>query len=150
MFHLRSFLAAALLLFCTSLLAQTTGDLEGKVVDSTGAALPGVTIEARSPALQGTRGVSTGFDGAYRFAVLPPGDYTVTFKLEGLAPETRKNVTVSLGKDTSLDVTMKAAAMSAEIVVSAAAPVLDTSSTTLGTNLNTRTIETLPTGRNRS
>src|SRR6266550_7410367 len=148
MFRLRSFLAAALLLLCTSLLAQTTGDLEGKVTDSTGAALPGVTIEARSRALQGARSVSTGFDGTYRFALLPPGDYNVTFKLEGLAPETRKNVTVSLGKDTSLDVTMKPAAMSAEIVVSAAAPVLDTSSTTLGTNLNTRTIETLPTGRN--
>src|SRR6266550_1665234 len=148
MFRLRLFLAAAFLLACTPLVAQTTGDLEGKVTDSTGAALPGVTIEARSRALQGTRSVSTGFDGTYRFALLPPGDYTVTFKLEGLAPETRKNVTVSLGKDTSLDVTMKPAAMSAEISVSAAAPVLDTTSTTLGTNLNTRAIETLPSGRN--
>src|SRR6266550_6472824 len=148
MFRLRLFLAAAFLLSCVPLVAQTTGDLEGKVTDSTGAALPGVTIEARSRALQGARSVSTGFDGTYRFALLPPGDYNVTFKLEGLAPETRKNVTVSLGKDTSLDVTMKPAAMSAEIVVSAAAPVLDTSSTTLGTNLNTRTIETLPSGRN--
>src|SRR5205085_8046579 len=79
------------LVTCTPLLAQTTGNLEGKVTDSTGGALPGVTIEAKSPALQGTRTVSTIGDGTYRFALLPPGDYAVTFRLEGLAPETRKN-----------------------------------------------------------
>jgi hypothetical protein len=54
---------------------------------------------------------------------------------------------VSLGKDTSFDVSMRPVA-SAEISVSAAAPVLDTNSTTLGTNLNTQTIETFPSGRN--
>lgn len=138
------------ILICTSLFAQTTGNLEGKVTDSAGAVLPGVTIEARSPAMQGSRTATTNSTGEYRFALLPPGDYTVTFRLEGLGPETRRNVTVSLGKDTSLDMTMKPAAVSAEIVVSAAAPVLDTSSTTLGTNLNSRTIETLPTARNYS
>ncbi len=136
------------LLLTTSVFAQTTGNLAGKIGDSNGAALPGVTVEVKSPVLQGTRSATSSPDGTYRFALLPPGDYTVSFRLEGLAPEVRKNVPVSLGKDTSLDVTMKPAAVSAEIVVSAAAPVLDTTSTTLGTNLNTRAIETLPTGRN--
>src|SRR5438093_7424982 len=141
-------LAVLSLLVCTSLFAQTTGNLTGKVTDTNGGALPGVTIEVKSPALQGTRSVSSDRDGTYRFALLPPGDYAVTFRLEGLAPEARKNVTVSLGKDTSLDMTMRPAAVSAEIIVSATAPVLDTTSTTLGTNLNTRAIETLPSGRN--
>ncbi|HMC20856.1 MAG TPA: TonB-dependent receptor, partial [Thermoanaerobaculia bacterium] len=148
MSRLRFCLAFFSLLFCTSLIAQTTGNLTGRVTDSNGGALPGVTIEVKSPALQGTRSISSDRDGTYRFALLPPGDYAVTFRLEGLAPEARKNVTVSLGKDTSLDVTMRPAAVSAEIVVSATAPVLDTTSTTLGTNLNTRAIETLPSGRN--
>ena len=148
MSRLRFCLAFFSLLLCTSLIAQTTGNLTGRVTDSNGGALPGVTIEVKSPALQGTRSISSDRDGTYRFALLPPGDYAVTFRLEGLAPEARKNVTVSLGKDTSLDVTMRPAAVSAEIVVSATAPVLDTTSTTLGTNLNTRAIETLPSGRN--
>ncbi|PYQ56364.1 MAG: TonB-dependent receptor, partial [Acidobacteria bacterium] len=148
MSRFRFVLGLVSLLVCTSLFAQTTGNLAGKVTDANGAALPGVTVEARSPSLQGIRTAATERDGSYRFALLPPGDYVVAFRLEGLAPETRKNVTVSLGKDTSLDVTMKPAAVSAEIVVSASAPVLDTSSTTLGTNLNSRAIETLPTGRN--
>lgn len=144
------FLRLALILsfLCTPLFAQTTGNLTGKVTDATGAALPGVTIELRSPAMQGARTAAAERDGTYRFALLPPGDYTATYRLEGLAPEVRRGITVSLGKDTTLDVVMKPAAVSAEIIVSAAAPVLDTTSTTLGTNLNTRSIETLPTGRN--
>src|ERR1043166_9279500 len=103
MIRFRFFFAAAFLLSCSALLAQTTGNLEGKVTDPSGGALPGVTVEARSPALQGTRSVSTGFDGAYRFALLPPGEYTVTFKLEGFQPRVRPGVTVSLGKEAILD-----------------------------------------------
>ncbi len=148
MFRLRFSLALVSLLLCSSLFAQTTGGLAGRLTDANGGALPGVTVEVKSPALQGTRAAVSERDGTYRFALLPPGEYTVTFRLEGLAPESRRNVTVSLGKDTSLDVTMRPAAVSAEIVVSATAPVLDTTSTTLGTNLNARAIETLPTGRN--
>src|SRR5579862_7126776 len=139
-----------LCLFCTPLFAQTTGNLTGKITDSSGASLPGVSVEVKSPAMQGTRTALAERDGTYRFAILPPGEYVVSFRLEGMAPEVRRGVVISLGKETSLDVTMKPAAVSAEIVVSAAAPVLDTTSTTLGTNLNTRTIETLPSGRNYS
>jgi hypothetical protein len=143
-FRLFGFIA---LLVCATAFAQTTGNLSGKVTDTSGAIVPGVTVELRSPSLQGTRNATTGADGIYRFAILPPGDYTVTFRLEGLAPEARRNVTVSLGKETALDVALRPA-VSAEISVTAAAPVLDTSSTTLGTNLNARTIESLPSGRN--
>jgi hypothetical protein len=148
--RIRLALSLLLLLVSATLLAQTTGNLGGKIIDSNGGSIPGVTIEVRSPSLQGTRTVISESDGSYRFALLPPGVYSVTFRLEGLAPETRKNVPISLGKDTSLDTVMKPAAVSAEIVVSASAPVLDTTSTTLGTNLDTRAIETLPSGRNYS
>jgi carboxypeptidase family protein/TonB-dependent receptor-like protein len=148
MSRLRFSFALLLLLVTPSLFAQTTGNLSGRISDANGGALPGVTIEVRSPVLQGIRSAMSDAGGEYRFALLPPGEYTATFRLEGLAPEVRKNVPVSLGKDTSLDVAMKPAAVSAEIVVSATAPVLDTTSTTLGTNLNTRSIETLPSGRN--
>lgn len=137
-------------LVSAALFAQTTGNLTGKITDSSGASLPGVSVEVKSPAMQGTRTALTERDGTYRFALLPPGEYIVSFRLEGMTPEMRRRVVISLGKETSLDVTMKPAAVSAEIVVSAAAPVLDTTSTTLGTNLNTRTIETLPSGRNYS
>ncbi|HSP15191.1 MAG TPA: TonB-dependent receptor [Thermoanaerobaculia bacterium] len=137
-------------LLALPLLAQTTGGILGKVSDSTGATLPGVTVEVKSPSMQGTRTSVADAEGSYRFALLPPGQYTVAFSLSGFAPEQRKNVIVSLGKDTAIDVVLRPASVTAEISVSAEAPVLDTTSTALGTNLSTRAIETLPTGRNYS
>ncbi|HEX6178255.1 MAG TPA: TonB-dependent receptor, partial [Thermoanaerobaculia bacterium] len=81
-------------------------------------------------------------------ALLPPGTYEVRFALDGFAPEARNDVRIALGKDATVDVSLKPAAVSAELTVIAAAPVLDTTSTTVGTNLDQRAIETLPTGRN--
>src|SRR5262249_28045269 len=95
-----------ILLTSTPLLAQTTGNLEGKVTGSDGGALPRVTVVVKSPALQGVRSVATNSDGVYRFSLLPPGKYTVTYFLQGFMNESRI-VTVSLGKDTALDVLLK-------------------------------------------
>ena len=139
-----------LLLFVSSTaLAQTTGSIGGHVTDSSGAALPGVSVEATSTAMQSTRTVVTDSSGAYRLSLLPPGDYLVAVRLEGFAAETRHAIPVSLDKETQLDLTLKPSA-SAEITVTSESPVLDTTSTSIGTNLNTRSIETLPTGRNYS
>jgi len=146
---MRRSLLALLLLVSTAVFAQTTGSVSGRVSDSSGGAVPGVTVEANSSAMQGTRTAVTDPTGAYHLLLLPPGDYTVAFRLEGFATETRRPIPVSLDKATKLDITLKPST-SAEITVSSQAPVLDTSSTSLGTNLNTRSIETLPTGRNYS
>ena len=142
----RRLLSLLLLLAAAPLLAQTTGSLAGRATDGSGAALPGVTVEAASRALQGVRTAVTDAEGLYRLPLLPPGDYTVTFKLEGFGSESRRMVPVYLGKETPVDATLKPSA-AAEITVKAEAPVLDTSSSTLGTNLTTRSIDTLPTGR---
>ncbi|HEV2718914.1 MAG TPA: TonB-dependent receptor, partial [Thermoanaerobaculia bacterium] len=136
-----------LVFVATSALAQTTGSVAGRVADSSGASLPGVTVEARSASLQGSRVAVSDARGEYRLALLPPGLYSVSYKLDGFAPETRKGITVSLGKETAVDIAMKPAA-SGEITVTAEAPVLDSSSTTVGTNFGTRAIDTLPTQRN--
>ena len=66
-------------LFCAAVAdAQTTGDLAGRITDESGGTLAGVTVEAQSAALQGTRTTSSEADGTYRFTILPPGAYTVT------------------------------------------------------------------------
>jgi Carboxypeptidase regulatory-like domain/TonB-dependent Receptor Plug Domain len=147
MSFLRRSLSLLVFFLATSAFAQTTGTIAGHVADSSGASLPGVTVEAKSPALQGSRVTVTDGRGDYRLALLPPGLYSVSYKLEGFAAETRQGITVSLGKETTLDTSMKPAA-SGEITVTAEAPVLDTASTGVATNFSTRAIETLPTGRN--
>ena len=146
MSRLRSGLFLFVLLAGAALHAQTTGGVAGRVTDSSGGGLPGVTVEARSPALQGVRMTLSDADGSYRFALLPPGEYTLAYTLTGFAAESRR-VTVGLGRDASLDVVMRPA-VTEEVTVTAAAPVIDTNSASLTTNLGTRAIETLPTGRN--
>jgi len=144
-----TFFALFLSMAALSAVAQTTGSIVGRVHDQTGGAVPGVTVEVRSSALQGTRVATSDKDGTYRFSLLPPGEYALSFSLEGFAPEARRGVVISLGKETSVDVVVKAAAQES-ITVTGEAPVLDTASTNLGTSITTRQIETLPTGRNYS
>jgi hypothetical protein len=129
--------------------AQTTGDLSGRITDESGAVLPGVEVEAQSPALQGIRTTTSDGAGSYRFTLLPPGDYTVTFALEGFAHETRQDVTVNLDKGTTLNVSLRAA-MTEEITVTGATPVVDTVDATVAMNFDTHAIESLPTARNYS
>ncbi len=144
-----SALACLILLGSTAILAQTTGSVVGRAADESGGVLPGVTVEAKSPSLQGTRVVLTDGSGRYRISVLPPGQYAVTFTLPGFQPETKPGVTVSLGNETTLDAILHPSA-TAQVLVTGEAPVVDTTSTTLGTNLASRAVETLPTGRNYS
>ena len=67
----------------------TTGTISGHVVDSQGLALPGVTVSAASPNLQGVRTVVTSTNGDYIFSALPSGTYTLTFELSGFQNQQR-------------------------------------------------------------
>lgn len=144
------FAIVCLLILPASLLAQTTGGLVGRVTDESDAVLPGATITAESPALQGTRSTSSDVSGWFRLMLLPPGVYKVTFALEGFATEVVEGVAVNLDRETSLTQVMKLAKTAETLTVVADAAVVDTSSTTLGANLDARAIESLPTGRNYS
>src|SRR5436305_309304 len=137
------------LALATTLAAQTTGGIVGRVTDEAGGVLPGVTVEARSPALQGSRTAVTDGTGSYRLNLLPPGDYTVTFTGQGFATEMKQGVTVGLDKDATLNVNLRAA-VTESITITSAVPVVDTTSTAVGTNLNAAAIQALPTGRNYS
>jgi hypothetical protein len=138
-----------LLCLATAAAAQTTGSIVGRVRDPGGAALPGVSVEASGPALQGTRTVVTESDGSFRIPLLAPGAYTIRASLQGLGNVREPNVVVALGRDTTVDIAMRPS-LSEDITVTAGAAVIDTTSAELGTNLGQRAIETLPTGRNYS
>lgn len=141
--------AALLLSGSATLSAQITGSIVGRVIDESGAPLPGTAVEATSPSLQGTRSTTADANGDYRLTLLPPGSYTVTAHLQGFAPDTRPGIAVGLDKETTLDLALRVTA-SEEITVTGEAPVIDSTSTTLGTSLDIRAIQTLPTARNYS
>jgi hypothetical protein len=126
--------------------AQTTGSISGRTLGENGDALPGASVEATSPALQGTQTAVTDLRGAYRLPVLPPGRYQVTASISGFATE-RKTVTVSLGANSVADFQMRPSAKES-VIVTGEAPVINTTGTTLGTNLDQHLILTIPTDRN--
>ncbi len=127
-------------------LAQTTGDITGRVTDEQGGALPGVTVEARSPAFQGVRTSVTDASGAFRLVLLPPGTYKVTASLQGFA-RTESTITVSLGRTSTGDFRLRAA-VTAEVTVTGEAPLIDQTSASIGNAIDSRQIKSLPTGRN--
>src|SRR5688572_6342950 len=89
--------------------AQAT--LAGEVKDTTGAVLPGVTVEAASPALnEKVRTAVTDGSGRYRIEALPPGSYTLTFSLTGFVPLKREDIMVSGSGVIPLDVALTVAA----------------------------------------
>ena len=88
-------LIACLMLSAAAALAQQTGSIQGKVIDTSGAVLPGVTIEARSDVLPGPRVTTTDVSGVFQMPALPPGEYKVTYTLQGMQTVT-KTVRVAL------------------------------------------------------
>src|SRR5258708_4489287 len=126
---------------------STSGGIEGKVTDKSGAAMPGVTLELRSPNLQGTKTDVTDANGQFRFNLLPPGNYSLTASLSGFSPVQQQGITVQLSHTVTLDVRMNPVTTET-ITVTAAAPVVDVKSTTTGQNMTQQTMQSLPIGRN--
>ncbi len=128
--------------------AQSTASLVGTVVDSSGGALPGVTVEVTSPALiERTRTTFTTEDGRYRVIDLRPGEYTVTFSLAGFQTLRRERVSLTTAVTSTVDGTLAVGALEDAITVHGGAPVIDTRSGTSERPLNQDLIEGIPVGR---
>lgn len=125
--------------------SQTTGSIVGTVTDDAGAPLPGASVEARGPSLQGTKVVITATDGSYRIALLPPGSYAVAASLPQFG-RAEQIVQVLLDRNVTADFRLRATARE-EVIVSAEVPAVDSTSTTLGANIDQRVFQSLPTGR---
>jgi hypothetical protein len=126
--------------------AQSTGAIIGKVVDSTGGALPGVTVEARSDVLPSPRVTVTGATGEYRLPALPPGSYTVKFELSGMQPVTRQ-AQVQLSLDTLVDATLGVQAVAEVVNVMATTTYVDRNTATIKSGLTNEQIKSLPVGQ---
>lgn len=139
---LRILLALAIAWTAVPAAAQTTtGTLRGVVKDETGAALPGVTVEAVNDASGLTRSAVSGPDGFYNISVTP-GTYSVKASLEGLGADS-KNVVVLLGQTQGLDFLLSLRA-SQDVTVTATAPVIETRQSEIATNVTEQQLRSLP------
>jgi hypothetical protein len=138
---------AVVLLLAGTAIAQTTGRIVGKIVDSSGAALPGVTVTVTSPSLQGASTAVTDGEGNYRFPTLPPGTYMVKTTLSGFKTMEQPNVQVGLDRTVEVNLTMPVASVEETVRVEAASPVVDTTSTSIGVNAKADLFNRLPVQR---
>jgi hypothetical protein len=111
------------------------GRLAGTITDAQGAVLPGVTVTATSPSLIGQRTTVSQADGTYLFPGLPSGAYKLSFELSGFKPFERDNLAVTLGQTISFDARLEVGGLSERITVTGASPLVDASTTKIGTSL---------------
>ncbi|MGD9904685.1 MAG: carboxypeptidase regulatory-like domain-containing protein [Vicinamibacterales bacterium] len=123
------------------------GRINGVVTDDTGAVLPGVTVTVTSPALIQPQVQVTGGDGTYRFLALPPGLYEVLFDLTGFQSVKRDGIRVVINQTLSIDQQLQVATLQETVTVSGQSPVVDTTTTTMGTNFTKELLTEIPNAR---
>ena len=126
-------------------IGQSTGQIEGVVVDLTGGVLPGVTITITSPALVGNKVVVTGTNGEYVVPGLPTGTYKLEAVLDGFISVTVEKIVIRPGQVMKPNIKMSPGLKSEVTVV--ASPVLDVLSSAASNNISAETINDLPKGR---
>src|SRR5262249_26007546 len=138
--------AIVVALCASSALAQTTGRLVGSIVDAQGAVLPGVTVTATSPQLQGANTQVTDATGQFRFPSLPPGTYTVKADLAGFKP-IEEPVRVAIDQTITLNLKMQLAGVAETVLVTGTSPVIDTTSAVGGITAGQEMFAQLPVRR---
>jgi hypothetical protein len=144
-------LIVLLLLIPTGLFAQarlTAADIQGTVMDESGAVLPGVTITATNIATNQSRVATTDKTGHYYIGALQPGTYTMNAELAGFVTQKHSEFRVRIGQLADINFTLKPGSSEA-IIVNAQAPVVDVTQTSVSSVVGQEQIDSLPTnGRN--
>ena len=134
-------------LVSTSALAQQASGIAGVVRDTSSGVLPGVTVEAASPALiEKVRSVVTDDQGRYNIADLRPGTYTVTFTLAGFSTFRREGIVLTAGFTGTVNADMQVGALEETITVTGAAPLVDTTNVRQQQVVSTELLNSLPSG----
>ncbi len=138
--------ALCALVFTPSLKAQSagTGALTGIISDPSGAAVPGVTVTLTSVDTNQVRTATTGSDGNYKFALLPPGTYRIRFSAAGFKSAEISSVIVNVTETPVLDRALEIGAQSEQVTVEAQTETLQTATSTLGNTVGARTVTSLP------
>ncbi|MDO8681065.1 MAG: TonB-dependent receptor [Acidobacteriota bacterium] len=124
--------------------AQTGGTLQGPVIDDQGLALPGVTVTLTNTETGWTRAIVTNSEGWYRAAALSPGTYEIRAELSGFATALRSRVPLTLGQELTVRIELKVATLQETVTVTGTAPLIETTSNTLGTTVSREQLDSLP------
>jgi len=127
-----------------SALAQSTGSIQGTVVDATGAPVPKASIDVKNQATGEEHDTSTDAAGRYLVPSLSVGSYRIEVKSAGMQPMAANAVELSVGSTLRQDFTLAVASTAETVDVQATAGVVDTSSVSVGAVVNQRTVQQIP------
>ena len=145
----RLILLPACLLGLSAVAVSAQTGIAGVVKDTSGAVLPGVTVEASSPALiEKVRVATTDGAGQYKIINLSSGVYTVTFTLASFGVYRREGIELSDGFTAPVNAELKIGALSDLVTVTGVAPVVDVQSLHQSTIMTREVMDAIPTGRN--
>lgn len=139
-----AFALLALAIAAPSTAQVSTGRIDATVADSTGAVLPGVTVDIKGPQAQTA---ITDALGEAHFLNLSPGTYTVTAKLSGFSDYLNKSIAVGTGTSVPLKIGMGIAGVATQVEVSAESPIVDTKKMTTSTNVSVEELQNIPSSR---
>ena len=127
---------------------STSGTIAGTAKDATGAVLPGVTVEAASPALiEKVRTAVTDAQGNYKVIDLRPGTYSVTFTLPGFSTYKREGIELSAGFTATANAEMKVGGLEETVTVTGASPTVDIQNVRTQQVLRSEVLDALPVGQ---
>jgi len=125
---------------------ETTGGLQGTVKDPSGASVPSALVEVKAADLVGSKQVTTDTSGYYRFANLPPGNYTMTVTAKGFAT-VKREVLLEVGHLPTVDFNLEVGSSATVVEVSSEAPLIDVTTNVITTNITQDVIDNIPHGR---
>ena len=129
--------------------AQTSQTILGTVKDASGGVVAGANVTVHNTETQLTRALTTGDDGAYRFSGLPTGHYDVTAEREGFKKATQRGLVLDVSQELVTNFSLEVGSPSQTVEVSAEAPVVNTTSGSLGGLVNEEKLAELPLERTR-
>jgi hypothetical protein len=138
----------SVLLFAVTLTAQVrTGNIYGKITDTEGNPLPGVSVTLTGPQMAPLTTV-TGATGVYRFVSISPGnEYAIAAELTGFKKATQTGAIVQIGSNVEINLIMEVGTLEEQVTVVAQTPIVDTKKTTVGQNIDKEAMQSLPTAR---
>jgi hypothetical protein len=139
--------AGILTLWAGSVQAQAIGSIFGKVTDSSGAVLPGVSVTVTGTGLQQPLTAVTTESGAYQFPSVPIGTYSVTFELPGFKKAVRQSVIITSGFNAGINEKLELGDLTEEVTVSGASPIVDLKKTGTGSTFTAEVLEKIPSAR---
>ncbi|MBM3770969.1 MAG: carboxypeptidase regulatory-like domain-containing protein [Acidimicrobiia bacterium] len=141
----RGWMAVMLLLLSAGLaFSQATGTINGRVIDQAEAVLPGVTVTITNTDTGVVREVVTNAEGLYSVPGLQPGRYKIAAAMQGFATLTRDGVVLAVTATITVDLTLGVAALAETVTVAGAAPMIETTQSTVSSTIRTQEVQSLP------